>query len=150
MTPLATLTESDLTDITSDEDGATFTNRGYYFKVADGEKFVTEIEIFAGQVLAATFTPTPSANACAARGDATLYVFSIVDGKGYFETGGGTPVPTRSVSIGAGLPTDPKVSIGVGGTKNRVYIEKSGTDLWSAEQDDVPSGGRYIYWRELN
>jgi type IV pilus assembly protein PilY1 len=148
-TPYATLTEADLTDITGDEDGATFVNRGYYFKVADGEKFVTEIEIFAGQVIGASFVPTPSANVCAARGDATLYVFDIRDGKGFFDTGGGTPVPTRGMSIGTGLPTNPKVSVGVGGKDNRVYIEKSGTDLWSSEQYDIPTGGRYIYWREL-
>ena len=53
------------------------------------------------------------------------------------------------MAIGAGLPTNPKVSVGVGGKENRVYIEKSGTDLWSSEQDDIPTGGRYIYWREL-
>jgi hypothetical protein len=56
-TPLATLTEADLTDITGDEDGATFTNRGYMFKGADGEKFVTNVEIFAGNVIAASFVP---------------------------------------------------------------------------------------------
>jgi len=150
LTPLGTVTEADLTDITSDEDGATFANRGYYFKVADGEKFVTEVEIFAGQVIAASFQPTPSANVCAARGDARLYVWNLRDGKGYFETNDPTPVPTRSVAIGTGLPTGPKVSVGPGGKDNRVYIEKSGTDLWSAEQYDVPTGGRYIYWRELN
>jgi hypothetical protein len=149
-TPLGTITEADLTDITLDEDGATFAARGYYFKVEDGEKFVTEVEIFAGQVIAASFKPTPSANVCAARGDARLYVWNIRDGRGFFDTGGASPVPTRSVSIGTGLPTGPKVSVGPGGKQNRVYIEKSGTDLWSSEQYDVPTGGRYIYWRELN
>jgi type IV pilus assembly protein PilY1 len=149
LTPYATLTETNLTDITGDEDGATFANRGYYFKVGDGEKFVTEIEIFAGQVIGAGFAPTPNANVCAARGDATLYVFDVHNGKGFFETGGGTPVPTRGMAIGSGLPTNPKVSVGVGGKQNRVYIEKSGTELWSSEQYDIPTGGRYIYWREL-
>jgi type IV pilus assembly protein PilY1 len=150
-TPLATLTEAvtDLTDITGDEDGATFTTRGYYFKAADGEKFVTESEIFAGQVIAASFVPTPNANVCAARGDATLYVFDVRNGKGYFETDDPSPVPTRGMAIGTGLPTNPKVSVGVGGKQNRVYIEKSGTDLWSSQQYDIPTGGRYIYWREL-
>jgi type IV pilus assembly protein PilY1 len=148
-TPYATLTEADLTDITGDEDGATFNNRGYYFKAVDGEKFVTEVEIFAGQVIAASFVPTPNANVCAARGDATLYVFDVRDGKGFFETDDVTPVPMRGMSIGTGLPTNPKVSVGVGGKENRVYIEKSGTDLWSSEQYDIPTGGRYIYWREL-
>jgi hypothetical protein len=99
-------------------------------------------------VIGASFVPTPSANVCAARGDATLYVFDIRDGKGFFETDDATPVPTRGMAIGTGLPTNPKVSVGVGGKDNRVYIEKSGTDLWSSEQYDIPTGGRYIYWRE--
>jgi type IV pilus assembly protein PilY1 len=144
-TPLATLLETDLVDISGDEDGATIPGRGYFFKVQDGEKFVTNIEIFAGQVLAASFVPTPSANLCAARGDASLYVFDIRDGKGYFSDASGDPM--RAMAIGVGLPTDPRVSIGVGGRDNRVYVEKSGTDLWSAEQDDISLGGRYLYWR---
>jgi type IV pilus assembly protein PilY1 len=144
--PFGTLDETDLTDITGDEDGATFTNRGYFFEVQDGEKFVTSVEIFAGQVIAASFVPTPSADPCLSRGDASLYVFGIRDGKGYFEDGSNNPV--RAVAIGVGLPTNPRVSVGVGGKDNRVFIEKSGTDLWSGGQDDIPAGGEYIYWRE--
>jgi hypothetical protein len=106
---------------------------------------VTNVEIFAGQVLAASFVPTPSANLCAARGDATLYAFDIRNGKGYFEDNSNNPV--RAMAIGVGLPTDPRVSVGVGGRDNRVYVEKSGTDLWSSEQDDISLGGRYLYWR---
>jgi type IV pilus assembly protein PilY1 len=146
LAPLGTVTEADLTDISGDEDGASFAARGYYFKVKDGEKFVTNVEIFAGQVIAASFIPTISADPCAARGQGTLYVFDIRDGKGYFEDASANP--TRAMAIGVGLPTDPRVSVGVGGYDNRVYVEKSGTDLWSAEQDDIPAGGQFLYWRE--
>jgi type IV pilus assembly protein PilY1 len=146
VSPLGTATEADLLDITGDEDGATFAGRGYLFKVQDGEKFVTNVEIFAGQVIAASFLPTPSADPCASRGDGTLYVFDIRDGTGYFSDASGDPA--RAMAIGIGLPTDPKVSVGVGGQDNRVYVEKSGTDLWSAEQNDIPSGGQFLYWRE--
>jgi hypothetical protein len=52
------------------------------------------------------------------------------------------------MDIGVGLPTDPKVSVGPGGKDNRVYIEKSGADLESIGQDDVPAGGQLLYWRE--
>jgi type IV pilus assembly protein PilY1 len=68
VSPLGTATEADLLDITGDEDGATFAGRGYLFKVQDGEKFVTNVEIFAGQVIAASFLPTPSADPCAGLG----------------------------------------------------------------------------------
>jgi len=66
---------------------------------------------------------------------------------GYFEDASNNP--TRTMDIGVGLPTDPKVSVGPGGKDNRVYIEKSGADLESIGQDDVPAGGRLLYWREL-
>ena len=47
-----------------------------------------------------------------------------------------------------GLPTDPRVSVGVGGKDNRVYIEKSGADLESWQEEDIPAGARLLYWRE--
>jgi type IV pilus assembly protein PilY1 len=142
------LDESDLTDITGVEDGsASFTNYGYFFKVADGEKFVTNVEIFAGHVIAASFTPSPpGTDPCVTRGNGTLYVFDLANGEGYFSDGGGNPI--RGLDIGAGLPTDPKVSVGVGGKNNRVIIEKSGTDLESIEESDISTTGGVIYWRE--
>ena len=85
-------------------------------------------------------------NPCTTRGNGTLYVFDIRDGKGYFEDGSGDPA--RGLNIGAGLPTDPRVSVGVGGKKNRVFVEKSGADLFSMEEEDIESGGRLLYWRE--
>ena len=78
---------------------------------------------------------------------ATAYIFDLLTGKGAFTDAGGNP--ERKLSIGVGLPTDPKVSIGVGGKNNRVYIEKSGADLESLGAEDVPAGGQLLYWREL-
>jgi len=134
-------------DITGDEDGAAVTGSGYYFKVADGEKFVTNFEIFAGHVIAATFTPSaPGVDPCTTRGNGTLYVFDITNGEGYFTDASSNP--TRGLDIGSGLPTDPKVSVGVGGKNNRVIIEKSGADLESLEEEDIDLTGGLLYWRE--
>ena len=69
------------------------------------------------------------------------------DGQGYFTDGGGDP--DRSIDIGAGFPTDPQTSLGVGGTENRIYIQKSGSDLQSIEAEDVDASGRLLYWREM-
>jgi hypothetical protein len=46
------------------------------------------------------------------------------------------------------MPTDPKVSVGIGGKDNRVVVEKSGTDIESIETDDVNINGGILYWRE--
>jgi type IV pilus assembly protein PilY1 len=146
MVPLVTLTEGDLMDLTSDEDGANVTGRGFYFRVGNGEKFVTNTEIFAGHVIAASFKPTSTGDPCTSRGDGTLYVFDLRTGEGYFDDGGGNP--TRGLDIGAGLPTDPQVSVGAGGEDNKVIIEKSGTDIEMIEEQNINVGGGLLYWRE--
>jgi type IV pilus assembly protein PilY1 len=145
MVPLVTLTEADLMDLTSDEDGANVTGRGFYFRVGNGEKFVTNTEIFAGHVIAASFKPTSTGDPCTSRGDGTLYVFDLRTGEGYFDDGGN---PARGLDIGAGLPTDPQVSVGAGGEDNKVIIEKSGTDIEMIEEQNINVGGGLLYWRE--
>lgn len=79
-------------------------------------------------------------------GNGTLYIFDITNGEGYFSDASSNP--TRGVDIGSGLPTDPKVSVGVGGKNNRVIIEKSGADLESLEEEDIDLTGGLLYWRE--
>ncbi len=143
---LAELDEGDLTDVTGNEGAATFSTRGYYFKVPDGEKFVTNVEIFVGDIIAASFTPASGSNVCTARGDAKLYAFNVRNGEGQFRDD--SDDPTRGLAIGTGLPTDPKISIGVGGTDTRIIIEKSGADFESEAGKDVDVGGRLLYWRE--
>ncbi len=143
---LAELDEGDLTDVTGNEAAATFSTRGYYFKVPDGEKFVTNVEIFVGDIIAASFTPATGSDVCTARGDAKLYAFNVRNGEGQFKDD--SDDPTRGLAIGTGLPTDPKISIGVGGTDTRIIIEKSGADFESEAGKDVDVGGRLLYWRE--
>ena len=48
------------------------------------------------------------------------------------------------------MPTDPKISVGVDGEDNRIYIEKSGADLESIGAPDVDNGAKsMLYWREI-
>ena len=121
-------------------------------ELADGEKFVTRTAIFAGDVIVGSFTPAtddpgdPAFDPCTSRGSANLYDFDLVSGEGTARDVSNNPV--RAVSIGAGMPTDPKVSVGVGGKENRIIIEKSGTDIESKEADDVNINGGILYWKE--
>jgi hypothetical protein len=108
---------------------------------------VTRTDIFAGLVIAASFKPVPSLDPCTAKGEGTLYVFDLKTGKGYFTDGSGNPA--RDLDIGAGLPTDPQVSLGPGGTDNRVYIEMSDGGLVSPDPLPDTGGGSLLYWREL-
>ncbi len=143
---LATITEADLTDFSGSAAAQTFSNKGFYITVADGEKFVTNVEIFSGQVIAATFTPTSGTDPCVARGDGNLYVFDLVTGEGSFTDAYGDP--ERALSLGPGLPTDPKISIGVGGKNNRIVIEKSGSDIEIIDTSNVNLNGATLFWRE--
>ena len=55
--PSTPLDESDLTDIASlaaDNDASDY---GFYFTLLEGEKAITKVRIFAGQVIAGTFSP---------------------------------------------------------------------------------------------
>ncbi|MBW2294285.1 MAG: hypothetical protein JRG94_18530, partial [Deltaproteobacteria bacterium] len=145
--PMATLTDTDLTDVTASAAPTAITGSGFFFTVGDGEKFVTNTEIFAHKVYGATFTPEDTGDPCTSRGVATLYVFDIRTGGGAFTDGSGNP--TRKLDIGTGLPSDPKTSVGPNGLANRIYIQKSGTDLYrdGLEDIDLTPGG--LYWREL-
>ena len=157
---LGTVTEADLVDATNSPGGVSLSSeRGFFLRAEDGEKFVTNTVIFAGYVVTSSFTPTPSLDPCAARGLGTAYVLDLLTGEGFFRDGSNNPTPR--LDLGVGLPTDPKISVGLGGTGggggggpcgtgqgNRVYIEKSGADLASFEACDIPTGGQLLYWRE--
>jgi Tfp pilus tip-associated adhesin PilY1 len=149
----AVLTEAGLTNITTVGTPVT-SPRGYYFTVVDGEKFVTTTVIFAGKVITASFTPSqlqfgdPGFDPCTQRGNGNLYIFDLASGTGEFTDGGGDE--SRFTDIGSGLPTDPKISIGVGGDDNKIVIQKSGTDIQIFDADDVDFGRGIIYWREMH
>ncbi len=144
----STLAEADLTDLSNTQACTSITDPGYFFKLADGEKIVTNTEIFARIVLAGTFTPTNTGNPCTSKGVGTLYAFRVDCGGGYFTDGGGAP--TRSFDIGEGMPTDPQVSVGVDGKDNLVFIEKSGADLESISAPTIPNNAKtLLYWREV-
>jgi Tfp pilus tip-associated adhesin PilY1 len=140
-----------ITDITTSGSPGT---RGYYFRTADGEKFVTTSVIFAGGVIAASFTPSqlksgdPGFDPCTQRGSGNLYQFDLLTGVGDYRD----PVtnnPVRYTSLGTGLPTDPKISIGVGGADSEVVIQKSGTEIGTSSTRPPGVGRGVIYWREM-
>ena len=149
----AVLTEAGLTNITTVGTPVT-SPRGYYFITPDGEKFVTTTVIFAGKVITASFTPSqlalgdPGFDPCTQRGNGQLYIFDLASGYGEFVDGANNE--TRSTDIGSGLPTDPKISIGVGGSDNKIVIQKSGTDIEILDAQDVDFGRGIIYWREMH
>jgi hypothetical protein len=162
------MTESDLLDVTDDASCFNLAGLGgFFFRAGDAEKFVTNVEIFAYWVITSSFTPSPAADRCSAGGDASLYVFNVYCGQGYFTPGGGLPtgppslgggVPpgagagieptTRRYGIGAGMPTDPKVSVSPDGT--RVIVSQQAGEVENPPGPPGPSEAPgQLYWREL-
>jgi hypothetical protein len=143
----ATRNESDLSEIDDDSTCDDVGDYGYFFKVSDGEKFVTNSEIFGGYVFAGSFIPSNTGDPCTSKGSGALYAFRVDCGEPFFTDAGNT---TRRVPIDEGMPTDPQISVGVDGKDNRIYIEKSGADLESIGAPDVSLGnGALLYWREV-
>jgi Neisseria PilC beta-propeller domain len=142
-------------DVTSSSYNPGSYPRGYYFRGLDGEKFVTTSVIFAGKVIMASYTPSqlkagdPGFDPCTQRGSGNLYKFNLTTGVGDF-TDPVTSATSRFTSIGSGLPTDPKISIGVGGDDNKIVIQKSGTEIEIINTDSASFGRGIIYWRELH
>jgi len=142
----STLNESTLFDATDDGTCASMSGfGGYYFKAADGEKFVTNVDIFAFQVIAASYTPTNTTNPCSSAGEGTLYVFRVDCGEGFF---GGTDGEARRMSLGAGMPTDPRVTVSATGT--RVVITQQDGEIENIEGPPIdPDKLGQLYWREI-
>ncbi len=194
-TPIPTLTEQDLLDTS---DSATCPNlasqSGFFFRVDDDEKFVTESTIFGFWVIAASFTPSGVSDPCSASGNGRLYVFKVHCGQGFFfDTAtatstdlasggpggsGGSANPaladfgdpeSRYLDLGAGLPTDPRVTVGPGLTGgggaggggpgggpggcgsggNRVFVTQQDGVINNLEAPDSEScAPGQLYWRE--
>lgn len=143
----------ELTDVTLFENQCPAVQpKGYFFEVADGEKFVTNSEVFNAFFFSSTFTPDLS-NVCEPSGLSTLYGFLAKCGQGFF----GPPSPLspiagidRSMDLGKGMPTDARLSIAPGDGGNRLIISKQDGELINIDSGNSDSEHGTLYWRELD
>jgi len=148
-----TYTTGDLTDVTAFEDDCPAVQpKGFFFEIPDGEKFVTNSEIFNGFFFVSTFMPDLS-NRCEPSGLSTLYGFLAKCGQGFF----GPPSPIspvagtdRSMDLGKGMPTDARLSIAPGEGGNRLIISKQDGELINIDSGASSSEHGTLYWRELD
>jgi type IV pilus assembly protein PilY1 len=146
----ATLTDGDLTDLTSNNTCASLgSSRGYFLVGEEGEKWVTNVEIFVGYVIAISYVAEgASSDPCEITGDSFLWAFKVECGQGLFPDGAGGS--NRELDIGAGLPTDPRVTVGSSGeSSNRVIISKQGGDIVNLEAPKGKTASGVFFWREL-
>ena len=124
-------------------------DKGFFLRGQKNEKFVTDSITFGGFVIAASYTPQFSVSdpngECEAKGLATLYIFSVANGEGFFDSN--DPNETRRLVVGAGLPTSP--SITVAGNLTKIVVQTS--DGRVTKTDGPGAGGNpveLIYWRQ--
>jgi type IV pilus assembly protein PilY1 len=141
----APLTEQTLFDATGDGTCSSMTGfDGYFFRARDSEKFVTNVDIFAYYVIAASYTPAAAGgDPCSAAGSATLYVFRVDCGQGFFS---GTGDASRRLELGAGMPTDPRVTVDPSGS--RVIVTQQDGEIDGGGGPPPPSNKiGQLYWR---
>ncbi len=143
----------DLTDVTVYENACpTVEPNGLFFSVPDGEKFVTNSEVFNSFFFSSTYSPDLS-NACEPEGQATLYGFLARCGQGFFgATSSISPIAgsDRSLDLGKGMPTDARLSIAPGSGGNRLIISKQDGELINIDSGEASQEHGQLYWRELD
>ena len=133
---------------------------GFFFEGEDGEKFITESTIFAGDVLTGSFVPSATPGGCEASGDGYLYFFDLFCGRGKFDDPG-DPDPNVTLPrkyVGKGPPTRPTVSMGSlenqgdgNPCDNMVFDFSSDGEGLVLKADCMPNSGvRTRSWRDLD
>jgi hypothetical protein len=122
------------------------------FVANDGEKFVSDLIVFAGFVIAVSFEIDAfAADPCAATtGFSKLYAFDLDSGQGYF-TGGSPPtaMQERYMDVGGGMASTPQISIAPDPDDDKMYIKTSKGRVITIEPPPRPgSGSSVIYWKQ--
>ena len=147
--PAAPYTESDISKLNGNFEDPIKTDLGYYLIAEPNEKFVTAHIAFAGFIITASYEPDlGTGNACTSgEGEAFLHIFEIDDGGGFFPDDGSGPLSTRRLALGAGLPTDPRITTSGGG--NKIFIQTSGGAVVSTDApDDDDEDVGIVFWRQ--
>ena len=125
---------------------------GYYFSLAESEKFVTDITVFAGYVIVGSYTPDPGLNLCdTSAGQSFLHIFNVATGEGFFSDPSTPPSEDRRTYIGGGFPTSPVVTVGNNPDDDTIITKTSeGPKLITidAPPRNEPSG-QFIYWKQV-
>jgi len=140
---------TDVTNLASDPNTA---DEGYFFRVRDGEKFMTNHLIFGGRVITLSYTPSSLASippgTCALGGTTSEWAWELGSGAPSLDDPANVNQFVRTRTIGNGAPTDPRVTVSRDG-EVRVTAQTSMGEV--VHPDDA--GLRLdpvdmIYWRQ--
>jgi type IV pilus assembly protein PilY1 len=154
--PLAPAGHGQLTDVTDLQNDPNTSDEGYFFRVRDGEKFMTNHLIFGGNVVTVSYTPSSLASmppgTCALGGTTTEWAWELEDGAPSLDDPVNVNQFVRSRTIGNGAATDPRVTVSKG-PDGRIIVRV--TAQTSMGEVTNPDGGGLsldpvdmIYWRQ--
>lgn len=149
-TPVVPLTEANLVNVTAAGTLAVDpTKKGYYIVATEGEKFFTDVVIFANHIIAASYDDPDPYPTCGS-GVAYLYVFELSDSEGFFDDNATAEAVDRRVAIGSGVPSSPRVTIATDPSDDIVFVTTSDGQVVTVEPPlrDPPSS-ELLYWREM-
>ena len=102
--------------------------------------------VFGGFVIVASYVPDAAGgDICQRGGTAKLYVLSVDSGLGFFFDTGVTGDAARSVVIGAGVASDPRLSMSPNGAE--LFVQTSEGEVIQIEPPDADDLTRTVYWR---
>ncbi len=144
---------TDVTTLTSDPNTA---DEGYFFRVADGEKFMTNHLIFGGNVATVSYTPSSLLSlppgTCALGGTTSEWAWELDDATAALDDPINVNQFVRTRTIGNGAATDPRITVSKD-PNGRIIVRI--TAQTSMGEVTNPDGGGLtldpvdmIYWRQ--
>lgn len=145
--PVSAYTEANLTDVTATVTDADATDLGFYFVAPDSEKFVTDVLIFAGHAIAASYTP--GTFPVCGQGEAYLYIFRLSNALGYLDFDATPHQDDRHVYIGSGIPSNPRISVAPDPSNDIGFINTSDNKVLDfVPPPRNPPESSVIYWKQ--
>ncbi|HTO07447.1 MAG TPA: PilC/PilY family type IV pilus protein [Myxococcota bacterium] len=150
-----------LTDITYTDRDDNPDDKGYFFRIPNGEKFMTDMIIFEGVVLTLSYLPDAAGagadGSCALGGDTLEYAWTLANGVGVL-TGtngssgsGGSVTTVRSQPLGNGAPTNPRITVSKGSDGTVVMNSTAQTSMGEVQHlGGLPTVDpvKPVFWRQ--
>jgi type IV pilus assembly protein PilY1 len=150
-----------LTDITNTMRDDNPDDMGYFFRIPNGEKFMTDHIVFDGVVLTLAYLPDPAGagadGSCALGGDTIEYAWELANGVGVLTgtngsgSGSGSVSAVRSQPLGNGAPTNPRITISKSSDGTVVMNATAQTSMGEVRHlDGLPTSDpvQPVFWRQ--
>jgi len=152
----ATSGHQNLTDITYTASDTDPNDAGYFFRVPDGQKFITDNIVFSGQVFSLTYMPDAanagSGGSCALGGTTIQWAWTLSSGVGVLDNPTDPTTTVRNATLSNGAPTNPRITVAKGPDgKPRVKVT---VQTSTGQQPDPPHPPKApepvspIFWRQ--